>query len=696
MILKGDKLKIKLLFSKERNNIAVSLAKCGSFIPRINKDIEDNTEHFNEYANREVACLIDYFKKFIIDKEEEYRNLYISERLKMSYEINCTAKERTARLIEFIQRDKAVFIQHLHLKTNEQIKAIRYFFDDILNDFNKPILKKIKVLFIGDCIYTDIMGSLSVLLMKNGISLSPHIISTKNIFQISKEVTNLQNQKFDVIFFSPLSYANNLEFTSLVHHRNILLSGFKLANSLATVFSQIEYIVDKVIDNFDCPIYIHNTACIIREESGTKLIIKSLMEKRIRTAAMTYIDDKLKKYISKRNTDRFKQLYLVDELSLLKENSLYNLGKYMYRSSRQHPIRFGILLADKYNSILQVLTKLVGKKLIVCDLDNTLWDGVIGEGKVEHFIEKQKLLLKLKTKGVLLAINSKNDPANITWDGGALSSTDFVYESIDWQPKVNAFTAMQRDLNIKAKDFIFIDDRPDELEFVRSTYPLIECLDATSENTWNMFCLWESILDENVTMDRTQMYKERKIRDDFIKETESIEINETEMFNNLQLVLTIEKVNRAGLKRTVELINRTNQFNMRGSRTTYYEVKGWLSNDNYTLLQASMRDKFGEMGVICIIVLENKKEYLEIPIFVLSCRVFGYQVESVILNEVKNLANNIGLKTIRGEYFATASNLPCKDVYYNAGFIDNKKYWEYSMDQGDTVITPSWLNVILG
>jgi FkbH-like protein len=612
----------------------------------------------------------------------------------MSYDIESSSQERKERLIEFMHRDKQVFMESIQADLVEDFRSIKHFFDGIISDFNKPISKEIKVLFIGDCIHTDVMGSLSVLLMKNGISLSPHMITTKNIFQMRKEVVNFQKEKFDAIFYSPLSYENNLEFSSMIHHRNALISGSKLATSLATVFSQIENVLDKMLASFDCPIFVHNTACLIREESGIKLMIKSIMTKRLRTIAMSYIDEKLKAHIVDRNAVKFKQIHLVDELSLLSNDSLYELGKYMYKSPLQHPIKFGILLADKYSSILCTLTKLVGRKLIVCDLDNTLWDGVIGEGKVKHYIQKQKLLLKLKSKGVLLAINSKNDPANVYWDGGVLTSDDFVYASIDWKPKINAFPKMQRVLNLKEKAFIFIDDRLDELEFVRSTYPLIECLDATSESTWNLFELWESILDEPGLMDRTQMYKERELRDGFIKETDTTDFDEAEMFKNLKLMLTIEKVTNSGLKRTVELINRTNQFNMRGSRTTYNEAKSWLNNKSYTVLQASMKDKFGDMGVISVIVFDHNNAYADISIFVLSCRVFGYQVETAILNEVKKCVKSQGLNLIRGEYISTPSNLPCSNVYSDAKFIDKENYWEYTIDKGEDIDSPTWLNIV--
>ncbi len=119
---------------------------------------------------------------------------------------------------------------------------------------------------------------------------------------------------------------------------------------------------------------------------------------------------------------------------------------------------------------------LKSKKLIVCDLDNTVWDGVIGEGAVRHFSDRQATLKELRRRGVLLAINSKNDPKNVHWTGSELQASDFVATQINWQTKAANMERIRDELNLKTKDFIFIDDRPDERELMRAKFPEIECL----------------------------------------------------------------------------------------------------------------------------------------------------------------------------------------------------------------------------
>ena len=106
-----------------------------------------------------------------------------------------------------------------------------------------------------------------------------------------------------------------------------------------------------------------------------------------------------------------------------------------YDADLQHPAVFGKHLAEEYRELLDVQCHLLSKKLVVCDLDNTLWDGLIGEGPVAHHAERQQALLRLRQKGVVLAIASKNEAKNVTWAGGVLSEGDFVCSQVNWDPK---------------------------------------------------------------------------------------------------------------------------------------------------------------------------------------------------------------------------------------------------------------------
>ena len=146
---------------------------------------------------------------------------------------------------------------------------------------------------------------------------------------------------------------------------------------------------------------------------------------------------------------------------------------------------------------------LAKKKVIICDLDNTLWNGIIGDGAVSHWTERQTTLLKLRKKGFLLAICSKNDPKNVHWRGATLSEDDFVCQQINWDSKSANIRRISQILNLKTKDFIFIDDRPDERALVTAAMPEITTLDAEAPATWSQLSLLAILLSENPDGDRT-------------------------------------------------------------------------------------------------------------------------------------------------------------------------------------------------
>ena len=146
-----------------------------------------------------------------------------------------------------------------------------------------------------------------------------------------------------------------------------------------------------------------------------------------------------------------------------------------------------------------------------------------------------------------------------------------------------------------------------------------------------------------------------------------------------------------------ELINRTNQFNMCGSRTSLSEVTGWYEGNSHSILVVDARDKFGSMGTVCVAVISESADRVEILIFVLSCRVFGYGVETALLNHVKRLAGfaesgEAGQgKPIVGHYQQTAFNEPCRETYAQHGFVQQDGDWMYR--GGDAIADPEWLTV---
>ena len=268
---------------------------------------------------------------------------------------------------------------------------------------------------------------------------------------------------------------------------------------------------------------------------------------------------------------------------------------------------------------------------------------------------------------------------------------DFVAPRINWLPKTANMKAIVEALNLKIKDFVFIDDRPDELERMRNAFPELVALDATQEATWDLLAHWAGNLASAMEEDRTQLYHERAARDQFLSVAPpgAGPEDETAAFTSLGLEVKIEMVEGKTLKRVVELINRTNQFNLAGSRTTMAEEEKGLGKDHF-ILTASAKDKFGSMGIVGVARVNLKPDALEIPIFVLSCRVFGFGIEYALLNAIKIFARSPD-EPVVGLYKETQANAPGRDFYAKAGLARTGDAWKGRLSE--LRASPEWLTI---
>jgi FkbH-like protein len=160
------------------------------------------------------------------------------------------------------------------------------------------------------------------------------------------------------------------------------------------------------------------------------------------------------------------------------------------------------------------------------------------------------------------------------------------------------------------------------------------------------------------------------------------------------LKLDIRCSTDADLKRIYELINRTNQWNLQGSRCSFQDVKRWHASDDYRIYSARVRDKFGDMGLISVCVAEFKDDALEVQVFVLSCRVFGFGVETILLRELeKDAKERFGEVKVRGFFIPTANNAPSKDFFARHGYMQCNGAWGFSGTKGDAP-EPSWFEKV--
>lgn len=656
-----------------RDKLGIALINSLTGWGKYESEISDPSSH-NEFANRETVALVDYLSAYFATGEQTYRDLYIGEKLKQCFDPNDSLEEAIARRRAITSSDQRAYVDIVgpHL-TPAGVDALETELRSIQDLLTYPGDKICRVLLIGDCLFVDLLGFLAVPLMKFGIQLVPTFVTSKLLAQQNREIADHAGKEFDLIFYSPLTYAHNVGFSQFQQ----VQTAFRTTSMAAAIVEQAKQDIRSTLKllqrAFSCPVFVHNTANLRRHDGSWREQLKTIATQPVRASARRQINSWLEVYLDGLNSAGAR-LLLVDEMALLRRSSERKLSRYYYHNGLQHPAHFGQALAPVYEEAIFTQAVLAKKKVIICDLDNTLWDGVIGDGEVAHFVERQNILLNLRRKGVLLAVCSKNDIKNVHWRGGSLCEDDFVCQQINWNSKSENVRRIAKTLNLKTKDFVFVDDRADERALVQEAMPEILTLDANASSTWSKLALLASLLPENTEGDRTLAYRQRADREQFLSEQTIAEKDESEALAKLKLRLKMRRAGRKELPRVAELINRTNQFNTCGTRTTLQEVSRWSESNSHTIWILEAADRFGSMGTISVAVVEETNRGIEIPTFVLSCRVFGFGMEDALINMVKRSRPGV---PIFGHYKETSHNEPCRNTYPRNGFVWENSEWVF-------------------
>ncbi len=643
-----------------------------------------------EYVRHEFYTFIDLLALHLGTGEASFRDIYVGQKLLQLYWPHFASPEErdemARRALEADEREVCGFLRGK--VDDEDLGRLGAMFRDVHGVLLARGGRTLDVLMVGDCLFPDVFSFLTGPCLEDGISLNPTYATSKNPFELRDGLRAMADRKFDLVFSSPFSFGFSPEYNATSMVRNSLAGASTLRAMADAVSDQAEATLGLLSSLFECPIFVHNSANVRRHDGTARERAKNLATRRTRRAARGLVNARLEGYVARRNPETFRHLQIVDERALLDGRREDELGRYIYHTDNHHATVMGEHLATLYRDLIAAHVHLRTRKLVVCDLDNTIWEGEIGEGKVRHFADRQRTLKALRGKGVVLSVNSKNDPRNVSWEGATLGEDDFVAMQINWDSKVANMKRIRDDLNLKYKDYVFIDDRADQREMVAEAFPEIHVMDATSDRTWRLLRVWSEMLEDQAETDRTQLYRERDRRESFMAATETVENDPAALFGKLELRASIREARPSDLKRVAELINRTNQFNLCGTRTSFREVSAWREAPGTHILVVEGADKFGQMGQICVAVLEIGADQARIPAFVLSCRVFGYGMETAVINAIKRKAGGL---PIVGLYRETASNEPCRRMYPDNGFVWDGQAWTY--EGSDVPADPSWLAV---
>lgn len=333
--------------------------------------------------------------------------------------------------------------------------------------------------------------------------------------------------------------------------------------------------------------------------------------------------------------------------------------------------------------LLAALRALVGKsrKLVMVDLDNTLWGGVIGEtgwqgirlGGHDHVGEAyrdfQASLLALSKQGIQLAIVSKND------ESVAMEALDlhpemllhrdhFAGWRINWHDKAANISSLAEELNLGLSAVVFIDDNPAERDRVRNALPEVLVPEWPLDPTAYVGALRSLRCFETAALTRedrirTAMYVAERERREVKLGTESVET----WLRQLKTHLRVAPVGKANLPRVTQLFNKTNQLNLSTRRLSEQEIIAWASLPHHSLLTFSASDKFGDLGLIGVIGVEIADGRGHLVDFILSCRVMGRKVEEAMLHVAASEVARLGGRTLEARYLPTGRNRPTLDVF---------------------------------
>lgn len=382
-----------------------------------------------------------------------------------------------------------------------------------------------------------------------------------------------------------------------------------------------------------------------------------------------------------------KNFVIIDIASAIAEYGYENSVdlKFWYLARISFSAEMTARLANLY---LPVFRELTGKKkkCLAVDLDNTMWGGIIGEDGLDNvqlshdypgnvFLDFQKNLLRLYHQGIILAICSKNNFNDakevfekkpemvISWD-------HFAVHKINWQDKSSNLIEIAEELNIGLDAVCFIDDNLSECEYVNLVLPEVLTFNVPKDLTqynrsFSRFCsVFQGIDITEEDKKRNLMYADNKKREKHRRSAANLD----DFLSSLNMVAYIKKIGRSNLSRSLQLLHKTNQFNLTTRRHDEAFLMNAMENKNWYNYAVSLTDKFGDNGQIGVILIEVIEQVARIDTFLLSCRILGRNLENELLAFIAKEMIAVGVESIIGEFIPSKKNELAKKFYLQAGF----------------------------
>lgn len=463
----------------------------------------------------------------------------------------------------------------------------------------------------------------------------------------------------------------------------LLLDGGEVvaeANTLSEGYEAIDSTFDHIerflLNNPGVPIYISNLDFgDARIQPGDSAPMNELF--------VRYSDELLERMVQNFvSAHRFDLRFLIQQIGRANFYSpkMWYLGSIPYSITGNRAIGAGVISAFE-QAIMQ------RKKVLVLDLDNTLWGGVLGEDGITGielgdsktgriFRDTQRRIRELASTGVLLAISSKNDIQDVeqvlaSHPNMILRRDDFVAVQASWESKSQQIVEIANELNLGLDSFVFLDDNPVERASVQAELPDITVLDfpqkleelpATVVSAFNDYFFTHSVTAED--MSKTEQYLVEAKRNELKSAASSID----DYLKSLDMEIRVGRATESSLERVAQLTQKTNQFNVLSNRFSLEGLDKYRNESGHLVLTASVKDSYGDSGLVCVLMAESTGNIAKIDNFLLSCRVMGRKIESAVMNQFVEMMQQQGVGIIEASVKFTDRNAPVHELFESLGY----------------------------
>ena len=558
--------------------------------------------------------------------------------------------------------------------------------------------KKVKVAIIGSYTFSPLDRILEVKALKWGVELD---IMLGDFDSYHGEILNSSSKLYQ---FEP-------EFV-------FIFPSHKLADNLGGINQTADQVFDQVTNNISQLTSIFST---LHSNLSSNIFVANFMPNYERGigSIRNYLPGSSSNYVEQCNTSLVEQLpkgvkvfdlnYLSQRIGL--ENAYDYKGWYVSKQIGSMLLQMCIAeeIAFEINKSLNSM-----KKCLVCDLDNTLWGGVIGDDglegidigntspKGEAFKDFQSYIKSLKELGVILAVCSKNqiEAAQLPFKDHpemVLRLEDFVSFKANWQPKSENIKKIAEEIGIGVDSLVFIDDNPAEIEIVNQYAPEVSTIylgnnvsDYKAKLEDSGYFEPRALTSEDAR--KTSLYQQEVKR----KELKSTFTDITAYLSSLEMQMTIQPFSNVDVPRISQLINKSNQFNLTTIRRTESEVLGLMSQESYIGFTIRLSDKFSDHGLISVCILKVEESTLEVETLVMSCRVLERQVEHAIHNHIVKVGLENKCTKLNALYLPTKKNALVKDLYKKLGYeivSDTSEGTRYQMELDNPKTFETQINV---